>query len=42
MPWSMQLFEEAPAPVRGRLTVPSKPGLGLEFDRAVFKRYAVA
>jgi L-alanine-DL-glutamate epimerase-like enolase superfamily enzyme len=42
MPWSMKLFEEAPMPVRGQLTVPSKPGLGLEFDRAVLERYAVA
>ena len=35
-------YEEAPMPVRGQLTVPSKPGLGLEFDRAVLERYAVA
>jgi L-alanine-DL-glutamate epimerase-like enolase superfamily enzyme len=42
MPWSMKLFEEAPTPVHGQLTVPSKPGLALEFDRAVLERYAVA
>ena len=42
MPWSLKLFEEAPAPAGGQLAVPAKPGLGLEFDREVFKRYAVA
>jgi L-talarate/galactarate dehydratase len=41
MPWSAALFEEAPAPVKGELTVPSAPGLGLKFDREVFRRYAV-
>jgi L-alanine-DL-glutamate epimerase-like enolase superfamily enzyme len=41
MPWSLKLFQEAPVPVKGELTVPSKPGLGLEFDRDVIARYAV-
>jgi L-talarate/galactarate dehydratase len=41
MPWSLKLFEEAPLPVKGELTVPSKPGLGLEFDRTVIQRYAL-
>jgi len=39
MPWSFKLFEEVPAPVKGELAVPSKPGLGLAFDRAALKRY---
>jgi L-alanine-DL-glutamate epimerase-like enolase superfamily enzyme len=40
MPWSFKLFEEVPAPVNGELTVPSKPGLGLAFDRDAISRYA--
>jgi L-alanine-DL-glutamate epimerase-like enolase superfamily enzyme len=40
MPWSFKLFEEVPVPVNGALSVPSKPGLGLSFDRAAIKRYA--
>lgn len=39
MPWSSRLFKEVPQPVNGQLTVPDKPGLGLEFDRDVLKRY---
>jgi L-alanine-DL-glutamate epimerase-like enolase superfamily enzyme len=39
MPWSSKLFKEVPQPVNGELTVPDKPGLGLEFDPEVFKRY---
>jgi L-alanine-DL-glutamate epimerase-like enolase superfamily enzyme len=39
MPWSFHLFEEVPAPVNGELPVPTKPGLGLNFDRAALKRY---
>jgi L-alanine-DL-glutamate epimerase-like enolase superfamily enzyme len=41
MPWSFRLFEEVPVPANGELQVPSKPGLGLAFDRAALKRYAV-
>src|SRR5437867_10035135 len=41
MPWSFRLFEEVPAPVNGELAVPSKPGLGLAFDRDAIKRYSV-
>jgi L-alanine-DL-glutamate epimerase-like enolase superfamily enzyme len=41
MPWSLKLFEEVPVPVRGELTVPSKPGLGLAFDCDVIGRYGV-
>jgi L-alanine-DL-glutamate epimerase-like enolase superfamily enzyme len=40
MPWSFRLFEEVPVPVNGELTVPSKPGLGLSFDRGALKRYS--
>jgi L-alanine-DL-glutamate epimerase-like enolase superfamily enzyme len=39
MPWSSRLFKEVPQPVNGYLTVPKKPGLGLEFDPDVLKRY---
>jgi len=42
MPWSAKLFEEVPQPVKGELTVPSKPGLGLKFDKAALKRYGTA
>jgi L-alanine-DL-glutamate epimerase-like enolase superfamily enzyme len=40
MPWSFKLFEEVPVPVNGQLTVPAKPGLGIEFSRAL-DRYVV-
>ena len=40
MPWTFKLFEEVPQPVKGELTVPKKPGLGLKFDEAALKRYA--
>jgi L-talarate/galactarate dehydratase len=40
MPWSFKLFEEVPAPVKGELLVPSKPGLGLEISRDI-GRYLV-
>lgn len=39
MPWSSKLFREVPQPVKGELVVPDKPGLGLEFDPEVLKRY---
>jgi L-alanine-DL-glutamate epimerase-like enolase superfamily enzyme len=39
MPWSGRLFEEVPLPIKGELRVPDKPGLGLKFDEANFKRY---
>ena len=41
MPWSARLFREVPQPVNGELTVPDKPGLGLEFDPDALKRYGV-
>ena len=40
MPWSFRLFEEVPVPVNGELSVPTKPGLGLEFSRDI-DRYVV-
>ncbi|HSN39231.1 MAG TPA: mandelate racemase/muconate lactonizing enzyme family protein [Burkholderiales bacterium] len=39
MPWSAPLFEEVPVPAGGALTVPDKPGLGLNFNRDIIKRY---
>ena len=41
MPWSVKLFEEVPTVDKGELSVPTKPGLGLKFDRDAFKRFAV-
>jgi L-alanine-DL-glutamate epimerase-like enolase superfamily enzyme len=41
MPWSSKLFREVPQPVKGELSVPKKPGLGLEFDNDVLARYGV-
>ena len=41
MPWSLGLFAEVPVPDKGELVVPDKPGLGLEFDRDVIKRFGV-
>ena len=41
MPWSSKLWKEVPQPVNGELTVPDKPGLGLEFDMDALKRYGV-
>lgn len=37
MPWSFGLFREVPQPKDGQLTVPQKPGLGLEFDPKTVK-----
>jgi L-alanine-DL-glutamate epimerase-like enolase superfamily enzyme len=41
MPWTLGLFEEAPAIERGQLVVPTRPGLGLAFDQSAIKRYQV-
>ena len=35
-----ELWKEVPQPVNGELTVPNKPGLGLEFDAEACARYA--
>ena len=40
MPWSFRLWQEVPVPVKGELTVPAKPGLGLQFSREI-DRYVV-
>jgi L-alanine-DL-glutamate epimerase-like enolase superfamily enzyme len=40
MPWSFRLFEEVPVPLNGELSVPTKAGLGLEFNREI-TRYVV-
>lgn len=42
MPWSVRLFDEVPKPVNGELIVPTKPGLGLSFNREVLERYNVS
>jgi L-alanine-DL-glutamate epimerase-like enolase superfamily enzyme len=42
MPWTLRLYEEAPAMEGGRLVVPKKPGLGLTFDQAAIKKYQVS
>ena len=39
MPRSRGLYKETPEIEDGMLVVPQKPGLGLEFDPAVLKRY---
>jgi L-talarate/galactarate dehydratase len=41
MPWSFRLFEKVPVPVNGELVVPTKPGLGLQFNRDI-DRYIVS
>ena len=40
MPWSFRLFEEVPVPSKGELSVPAKPGLGVELSRDI-ARYVV-
>jgi L-alanine-DL-glutamate epimerase-like enolase superfamily enzyme len=37
MPWSCPLFRDVPQPKDGMLSVPQRPGLGLEFDPRVVK-----
>jgi L-alanine-DL-glutamate epimerase-like enolase superfamily enzyme len=39
MPWLMPLFTEVPMLQGGELAMPTRPGLGLEFDRAALARY---
>jgi L-alanine-DL-glutamate epimerase-like enolase superfamily enzyme len=41
MPWSSKLFKEVPQPVNGELTVPDRPGLGLEFDPEALKKWGM-
>ncbi|HTS91180.1 MAG TPA: mandelate racemase/muconate lactonizing enzyme family protein [Stellaceae bacterium] len=42
MPWLTRLFREVPQQQNGELVMPTKPGLGLEFDAETLGRYAVA
>jgi L-alanine-DL-glutamate epimerase-like enolase superfamily enzyme len=35
MPWTRLLFEDPPTPQQGTITVPTKPGLGLIFAKAI-------
>ncbi|HMK67189.1 MAG TPA: enolase C-terminal domain-like protein, partial [Stellaceae bacterium] len=39
MPWLTRLFREVPLQQNGELNMPTKPGLGLEFDAEVLQRY---
>jgi L-alanine-DL-glutamate epimerase-like enolase superfamily enzyme len=39
MPWLRALFQEVPLPVKGELVMPTKPGLGLAFDRAAIQKF---
>ena len=39
MPRALRLYKETPVIEDGMLVVPDRPGLGLEFDPAVLKRY---
>ena len=41
MPWTHHFYEEVQWPTDGMLTLPSAPGLGLRFDQAALKRFAV-
>jgi L-alanine-DL-glutamate epimerase-like enolase superfamily enzyme len=40
MPWTFRLFADPPMPVKGEISVPSAPGLGLTFARDLFSKYA--
>jgi len=35
MPWCRDLFDSPPIPVNGEMTVPTVPGLGLAFKKAI-------
>jgi L-alanine-DL-glutamate epimerase-like enolase superfamily enzyme len=39
MPWTWRLFEDPPMPVKGEMTVPNAPGLGLRFAPDLFAKY---
>ncbi|HTP96601.1 MAG TPA: mandelate racemase/muconate lactonizing enzyme family protein [Burkholderiales bacterium] len=39
MPWTLKLYKDTPRIEKGEIVVPDKPGLGLEFDPDVLKRY---
>src|SRR6202795_1847583 len=40
MPWLGMMFKEVPVQQNGELAMPTKPGLGIEFDEATLGRYA--
>ena len=40
MPWTNRLFKETPKIVDGKIEVPGRAGLGLEFDEKVCAQYA--
>ena len=42
MPWTWRLFEDPPMPVKGEMTVPTGPGLGLKFAPDLFDKYGVS
>ena len=35
MPWTRRLFDNPPTPEKGTMTVPTKPGLGFSFTKAI-------
>src|SRR5215471_4418928 len=39
MPWLGHMFKEVPVQQNGELAMPTKPGLGLEFDQPTLDRY---
>ena len=39
MPWSNRLFKETPKIAQGKIEVPQRPGLGLEFDEKACAQY---
>jgi L-alanine-DL-glutamate epimerase-like enolase superfamily enzyme len=41
MPWTWRLFEDPPMPVKGEMTVPAGPGLGLKLAPELFEKYGV-
>lgn len=40
MPWTVGLFEDPPQPVKGVMTVPDGPGLGVKFTRKIEAGFA--
>ena len=42
IPWAALLFEDVPKFADGELTVPDRPGMGLNFNEEFLKRYSVA
>ena len=42
MPWTMSLWEDPPKIEDGQMLAPQKPGLGLEFDQDIIRRYEVS